>query len=99
MEKTVSELANKLARLPLSQLAAMKLVVNKAYENQGITNTQALGLLLDGYMRNTPDGKSFRNMAKIDGVGAAIHKRDEMFGDYSAAPADQKPNPNNEILL
>jgi len=99
LEKTVSELANKLARLPLSQLAAMKLVVNKAYENQGITNTQALGLLLDGYMRNTPDGKSFRNMAKIDGVGAAIHKRDEMFGDYSAAHADQKPNPNNEILL
>ncbi len=97
LEKTVNDLAHKLAQLPLSQLAAMKLVVNKAYENQGIANTQALGALLDGYMRNTPEGKAFLDTAIKDGVGTVIHKRDEMFGDYSSAQVDQKPNPNNEI--
>ena len=46
------------ARLdPASQLAAMKLVVNQAYENMGLASTQTLGPILDGLMRNTPDAE------------------------------------------
>ena len=97
LEKEVNDLAHKLVRMPLSQLAAMKLVVNKAYENLGIANTQVMGTLLDGYMRNTPDGKRFLDTAIEDGVGAAIHNRDKQFGDYSFAKTDQKPNPGNFI--
>ena len=97
LEKEVNDLAHKLVRMPLSQLAAMKLVVNKAYENLGITNTQVMGTLLDGYMRNTPEGKRFLDTAIEDGVGAAIHNRDEKFGDYSFEKTDQKPNPGNVI--
>ena len=97
LEKEVSDLAHKLVRLPLSQLAAMKLVVNKAYENLGIANTQVMGTLLDGYMRNTPEGKRFLDRAVEDGVGAAIHSRDKQFSDYSFAKNDQKPNPDNVI--
>ena len=44
-----------LARIPSSQLAAQKLVVNQAYENMGLGATQTLGPILDGLMRNTPD--------------------------------------------
>ena len=69
LEKEVNDLAHKLVRMPLSQLAAMKLVVNKAYENLGIANTQVMGTLLDGYMRNTPEGKRFLDTAIEDGVG------------------------------
>ena len=97
LEKKVNDLAHKLIRLPLSQLAAMKLVVNKAYENMGIANTQVIGTLLDGYMRNTPEGKEFLDTAIKDGVGAAIQNRDEQFSDYSFAKTDQKPNPDNLI--
>ena len=97
LEKEVNDLAHKLVRMPLSQLAAMKLVVNKAYENLGIANTQVMGTLLDGYMRNTPEGKRFLDTAIEDGVGAAIHNRDNQFGDYSFAKTDQKPNPGNVI--
>ena len=97
LEKEVNDLAHKLVRMPLSQLAAMKLVVNKAYENLGIANTQVMGTLLDGYMRNTPEGKRFLDTAIEDGVGAAIHNRDKQFGDYSFAKTDQKPNPGNVI--
>ena len=48
-------LAADLASIPSSQLAAMKLIVNQAYENMGLASTQALGPILDGLMRNTPD--------------------------------------------
>ena len=44
-----------------------------------------------------PRKKEFLDTAIKDEVGRAIHKCDEMFGDYSSAHADQKPNPNNEI--
>ena len=33
----------------------MKLIVNQAYENMGLSSTQTLGPILDGLMRNTPD--------------------------------------------
>ena len=32
-----------------------------------------------------------------DGVGAAIAERDGPFGDYSQAPADEQPDPENVI--
>ena len=54
LEAAVAELAAELAAIPSSQLAAMKLVVNHAYENMGLASTQTLGPILDGLMRNTP---------------------------------------------
>jgi enoyl-CoA hydratase len=97
LEQTVQEEAERLASIPLSQLAAMKLVVNQAYENMGLASTQTLGTILDGLMRNTPDAKRFIELAESEGVSGAAAKRDELFGDYSAAPPDEQPNPNNVI--
>jgi enoyl-CoA hydratase len=97
LEDTVKEQAEQLASIPLSQLAAMKLVVNQAYENMGLASTQTLGPILDGLMRNTPDAKRFIEQAEQEGVGAAIEGRDGPFGDYSQAPAEERPNPNNVI--
>jgi len=68
--------AAKLAEIPASQLAAMKLVVNQAYENMGLASTQALGPILDGLMRNTPDAERFIELAANEGVGAAVAERD-----------------------
>jgi enoyl-CoA hydratase len=98
LETTVRELADKLAGLPLSQLAAMKLIVNQAYENMGLASTQLLGPILDGYMRNTPEALRFVNVAADDGVAAAIAERDGPFHDYSQASAENKPNPRNMIV-
>jgi enoyl-CoA hydratase len=97
LEATVAERAAELARIPASQLAAMKLVVNHAYELMGVASTQTLGPILDGLMRNTPDAKRFIELAGREGVGAAVRERDREFGDYSQAPADQRPDPNNVI--
>jgi enoyl-CoA hydratase len=83
---------------PLSGVEAAAIeLVNRAYENMGLASTQTLGPILDGLMRNTPDAKRFIELAKEKGVPAAVAERDALFGDYSQAPADQKPDPGNVI--
>jgi enoyl-CoA hydratase len=98
LEAEVRERAEQLAAIPLSQLSAMKLIVNQAYENMGLASTQALGPILDGLMRNTPEAKDFIELAQREGVSGAVVRRDGPFGDYSQAPPEQQPDPDNVIL-
>ena len=97
LEATVKRAALQLASIPSSQLAAMKLVVNHAYENMGLASTQTLGPILDGLMRNTPDARHFIEMAREQGVRAVVAQRDGLFGDYSQAPKDEQPDPKHVI--
>lgn len=98
LQEEVSERARLLTTIPPSQLAAMKLIVNQAYENMGLASTQLLGPVLDGLMRNTPEAHRFIELAEREGVGAAVAQRDAPFGDYSQAAAEGKPDPANVIL-
>jgi enoyl-CoA hydratase len=98
LETTVAALAADLASIPSSQLAAMKLVVNQAYENMGLASTQTLGPILDGLMRNTPDARDFIQAAERDGVRSMVARRDGRFGDYSQAPPERRPDPANVIV-
>jgi enoyl-CoA hydratase len=97
LEEEVGQLAERLAGVPPSQTAAMKLVVNQAFENMGLGSTQVLGSILDGLMRNTPDAERWVELAQTQGVQAAIAERDGPFGDYSQAPKDQRPDPANVV--
>jgi enoyl-CoA hydratase len=97
LEQRVKQQADQLASIPASQLAAMKLVVNQAFESMGMGAVQTLGPILDGLMRNTPDAERWIEKASTEGVGAAVAERDGLFGDYSQAPADQKPDPANVV--
>ena len=99
LEQEVHERALALARIPASQLAAMKLIVNQAYENMGLASTQTLGPILDGLMRNTPDAHRFIELAEREGVAGAVAERDGAFGDYSQAPASERPDPGNIIRV
>jgi enoyl-CoA hydratase len=98
LEAEVRERAEQLAVIPLSQLAAMKLVVNQAYENMGLASTQTLGPILDGLMRNTPDASQFIELAEHEGVREVLERRDGPFGDYSQAPSAEQPDPTNVIV-
>ncbi len=91
LDARVDHLARRLAGIPLTQLAAMKLIVNQAYDNMGLQTTQYLGTILDGIMRNTPEGRQFVRTAEEQGVRAAITGRDAPFGDYSQAERENKP--------
>ncbi|WP_326565131.1 crotonase/enoyl-CoA hydratase family protein [Amycolatopsis rhabdoformis] len=97
LEATVAEYARQLTGIPLSQLSAMKLIVNQAYENMGLASTQTLGPILDGLMRNTAEARRFVDIAENDGVRAVITERDGLFGDYSQAPPELQPDPTHVI--
>ncbi len=97
LEARVAALAEQLAGIPSSQLAAMKLVVNRAYENMGLSATQTLGPILDGLMRNTPDAIEFIRRAEAEGVSSLVRERDAPFGDYSVAPPERRPDPSHVI--
>ncbi|MBV8349062.1 MAG: enoyl-CoA hydratase, partial [Mycolicibacterium sp.] len=97
LEARVRALADDLAALPMGQLAAQKLMVNQAYDNMGLAATQTLGAVLDGMMRNIPEGHAFVERAAQHGVGSAVAARDGRFGDYSQAPPEDKPDPEHVI--
>jgi enoyl-CoA hydratase len=78
-------LAQRVARLPANQLQMMKLLVNQAYEQMGLSTTQLIGTLLDGAARHTPEGAAFTRAAAED-VRAAVAARDAPFGDYGQEP-------------
>ncbi len=84
LEAEVRALAARIAKIPLSQLVSMKLLVNQAYENMGLRTTQLLGSILDGLMRHTPEGLAWRKLIDEEGIQEALRRRDEPFGDYGA---------------
>ena len=99
LDQRVDELAAKLARIPLTQLISMKLIVNQTYDNMGLQSTQTLGPILDGAMRNTREGRAFVRTAMERGVKAAVVERDGPFGDYSQGAAEDQPRKRSDLGL
>lgn len=99
LDQKVDELAAKLSKIPLTQLISMKLIVNQAYDNMGLQGTQVLGPILDGAMRNTPEGRGFVQTALNEGVKASVIKRDGPFNDYSQGPPEEQPRKKSKLGL
>ncbi len=99
LDREVQVLAEKMAQIPLTQLISMKLIVNQTYDNMGLQSTQTLGPILDGIMRNTPEGRQFVRTAASDGVRGAIEQRDGPFGDYSQGAPEDQPRRRSELNL
>jgi enoyl-CoA hydratase len=97
LDDRVNALAERLSGIPLTQLSAMKLIVNQAYDNMGLQSTQTLGPVLDGVMRNTPEGRAFVRLARDKGVKQAVAERDGPFGDYSQGRAQDQPRKRSEL--
>jgi enoyl-CoA hydratase len=97
LDQRVAQLAEKLNTIPLTQLISMKLIVNQAYDNMGLQSTQTLGPILDGIMRNTPEGREFVRVAASEGVKGAITKRDGPFGDYSQGAPEEQPRRRSQL--
>lgn len=99
LQAETRQFAAQLASIPSSQLASMKLVVNQAYDNMGLSTTQMFGSVMDTLMRNTPEARSFIEKANERGVPAADADRDRPFSDYSQASQANQPNPRNIVPL
>lgn len=91
LENEVESFARRMAQVPLCQLVSMKLIINQAYENMGLHSTQLLGSIMDGLMRNTPEGLAFAKSLRERGVRATVDERDGPFGDYGSAPLSERP--------
>jgi enoyl-CoA hydratase len=74
-------LLERIARVPVNQLAMMKLLVNQTLYAGGLHTTQILGTVFDGIARHTREGYAFQQRAAADGFRDAVRERDEPFGD------------------
>jgi enoyl-CoA hydratase len=85
LDERTETLVARIAQLPINQLRMMKLLVNQALFAQGLHTTQALGTLLDGIARHTPEGYAFQTRAMQSGFREAVRERDEPFGDRGSS--------------
>lgn len=76
LDARVDELAERMAGIPKNQLMMQKLMINQAYDNMGLANTQMLATLFDGITRHTPEGMWFKTLAESEGFHAAVAWRD-----------------------
>jgi enoyl-CoA hydratase len=81
LDRVFEGLLERIAQVPVNQLVMHKLLVNQALYAQGLQATQALGTLMDGIARHTPEGFAFQRRAAEAGFKEAIRERDEPFGD------------------
>ncbi|RIL02557.1 MAG: enoyl-CoA hydratase [Proteobacteria bacterium] len=77
-------LAERMARLPLSQLVMLKLLCNQTVENMGFASSRLLGTLFDGVARHTQEGLDFVRRSQEAGFRQAVRERDDPFGDYGS---------------
>jgi enoyl-CoA hydratase len=78
-------LVERIARLPVSQLVMMKILLNQTVPAQGLHAAQTLGTVFDGIARHTPEGHSFQQRAAQVGFRQAVLERDGPFGDAGAS--------------
>lgn len=89
LDKTVNALARRIAAVPKNQLMMQKLMINQAYENMGLANTQMIATLFDGMTRHSPEGLWFRDYAQKYGFRAAVEWRDS----GRPIPQPRRPRP------
>jgi enoyl-CoA hydratase len=81
LDARVEALLERIARMPLNQLAMMKLLVNQELMAGALHSTQVLGTVFDGIARHTAEGYAFQRRAAEAGFKRAVRERDEPFGD------------------
>ena len=81
LDERTEILLERIARVPVNQLAMMKLLVNQSLYAQGLHTTQVLGTVFDGIARHTEEGYAFQRRAAEAGFREAVRERDDPFGD------------------
>ena len=61
LDQEVEKMAERLASVPINQLAMQKMVLNQAIESTGMMNTQRLATIFDGITRHAPEGMAGKN--------------------------------------
>jgi len=91
LDDRVQSLAQRMAGVPKNQLMMQKMMVNQAYNNMGLENTQMFATLFDGITRHSPEGVWFKQRAEEVGFKQAVVERDS--GDPIAEGASRPLSP------
>ena len=83
LNSEVESMANRLATIPINQLAMQKMVINQSVEATGLNGTQQLATLLDGISRHSPEGHNFKKRVEEKGWRKAVSERDEGTFDWT----------------
>ncbi len=85
LEAEVESLADKMALIDIDLLAANKRIVNMSMELMGARTMQRMAAERDAIGRQSPVVHEFYQIAKEEGLKAAIEWRDAKFGDRRGA--------------
>ena len=91
LDTGVEAIAERMARVPVNQLAMQKMVINQAIEASGLTGTQRLATLFDGISRHSPEVLAFK--ARVEAVGwkQAVRERDTGTYDWTRDRPSDRP--------
>lgn len=82
LDAEVDALAQRMASVPVNQLAMHKMVINQTME-ASITQTQRLATVFDGITRHSPEGLNFKARSEDVGWKQAVQERDEGTFDWT----------------
>ena len=83
LDVEVEAMADRMAGVPVNQLAMQKMVINQAIEASGLMNAQRLATIFDGIARHSPEGINFKNRAETVGWKQAVNERDLGIYDWT----------------
>lgn len=83
LDAEVERMAERMAGVPINQLAMQKMMINQALENMGLASTQTLATILDGITRHSPEGMNFKRRAETEGWKHAVRERDQGTYDWT----------------
>ena len=83
LDAEVDAMAERMASVPINQLAMQKLVINQAIEASGLMNTQRLATIFDGIARHSPEELNFKARAEAVGWKQVVRERDQGTYDWT----------------
>lgn len=89
LDDEVEAMAQRMATVPINQLAMQKMVINQAMEAT-ITQTQRLATVFDGISRHSPEGLNFKTRSEQQGWKQAVQERDQGLYDWTQNKPLQK---------
>ncbi|NRB02113.1 MAG: crotonase/enoyl-CoA hydratase family protein [Rhodobacteraceae bacterium] len=82
LDTEVEALAERMATVPINQLAMNKMVINQVAEAQ-IVQAQRLATVFDGITRHSPEGMNFKTRSEEVGWKEAVRERDSGLYDWT----------------
>ena len=70
------QLTDRIKGVPKNQLMMIKMMVNQAYDNMGLSCTQSIATLFDGIARHSPEDLRFKQHAEEVGFKQTFTERD-----------------------